>query len=224
VSEHRGIRFRIGDAFPGNDQVARWMVVCAMALNDLLLVNRWLLPRLEEKIESEAYENVYLARLAASHLYEIANFLERSDRIPRVQEFIAALDDDVREAYDRVCALGPHSQTQLAKQVRRARNRFFHYVELVPQAEDREILKAAIEAHADTMGEIRDEGNPLDAFRATFADDIAVELSFPDENTELEDVLKEITDHIGAFLKFAFDVLPRYVQRLPSDTWEYIDA
>ena len=46
------VRFKIGEGFPAEDQLARWMSVCAMALNDLLLVNRWLMPRLQEEIPS----------------------------------------------------------------------------------------------------------------------------------------------------------------------------
>lgn len=34
------VRFKIGEAFPANDRLARWMTVCTMALNDLLLANR----------------------------------------------------------------------------------------------------------------------------------------------------------------------------------------
>lgn len=46
------IRFKIGEAFPADDQLARWMTVCAMAMNDLLVVNQMLIPRLKEEIPS----------------------------------------------------------------------------------------------------------------------------------------------------------------------------
>lgn len=44
------VRFKIGEAFPADERLARWVTVCAMALNDLLLVNRWLWPRLKEEV------------------------------------------------------------------------------------------------------------------------------------------------------------------------------
>jgi hypothetical protein len=85
-----------------------------MGLDDLLLVNRWLLPRLEGTTESAPYEHAYLARLAGSHLFEVAKFLERSDRIHGVRTLIAELDEETRSAYDQVRAVGPGSQTEFA--------------------------------------------------------------------------------------------------------------
>lgn len=91
MAEGQIVRFEIGEAFPADDQVARWMTVCAMALNDLFLVNRWLFPRLEEKIPSEPHETFYLGRAAAAHLFEAAAFLRRTERIPPVKEFVGSL-------------------------------------------------------------------------------------------------------------------------------------
>jgi hypothetical protein len=74
--EH-GVRFTVKEAFPPDDPVARWVVALIMTLHDLLLVNR----RLEETVDgAPEYENVYNARLAASHLWEAATFLRDADR------------------------------------------------------------------------------------------------------------------------------------------------
>lgn len=48
------VRFKIGEAFPADDQLARWVTVCAIAMNDLLVVNQLLIPRLKEGIPSGA--------------------------------------------------------------------------------------------------------------------------------------------------------------------------
>jgi hypothetical protein len=195
-----------------------------MALNDVLLVNRWLVPRLEEEIESHDYENVYLARLAGAHLFEVAKFLEQSDRrVPEVKEFIAGLEQPAREAYEKVKSVGPRATSDFAAQLERARNQFFHYSELVPHAEDHEALKAAMKEHADTIGEIRDEGTVIEHFRARFADDIAIELSFPESQMDLRIFVTELSEHIAAFLGFAFEAIPKHVQSLPRDVWDYIE-
>lgn len=224
MSEHLGIRFRDGEAFPADDPLARWLTVCAMALNDLLLVNRWLMPRLQEQIEAPDYENVYLGRLAGAHLFEVAKFLEVSDRkMPAVRDFVGRLDADAQAAYEQVKSVGPRSGSEFAQQLKRARNQFFHYSELLPQAEDHEKLRAAIDAHAETTGEIRDEGTAIEGFRASFADDIAVELSFPEDEVDLPAFVEQVAERIAAFVTFAFAALPEHVKSLPSEAWEYID-
>jgi hypothetical protein len=153
MSGHIGIRFRIGDAFPADDQLARWMTICAMALNDVLYVNRLLVPRLKEEVESEDYENVYLARVPGAHLFEIAKFLDHAHRrIPAIGEFIGGLDPDPKASYEKVKAVGPNGSSDFAKHLGDARGQVFHYSELIPHAEEREDLKEAMTEHAESMG------------------------------------------------------------------------
>jgi hypothetical protein len=222
MSEHSGIRFKIGEAFPPEDPLARWMTICAMALNDLLYVNRHLFPRLKEEIESEDYENVYFARLAGAHLFEVGKFLEKSDRIEVVREFVRGLTDDEQAAYEKVKSVGPRGTSEFAEQLETARNQFFHYSELVQLAEDHEALKTAMNKIAGEEGEIEDGGVPITNFRATFADGVGVRLSIPDP-PDREEFVSDISEHIAAYLKFAFAAIPAYVQRLPGESWEYID-
>jgi hypothetical protein len=49
-----------------------------MAANDLVDLNQQLFPRLGG--DAPAYENLYLGRLVASHLYEAAKFLVEAER------------------------------------------------------------------------------------------------------------------------------------------------
>jgi hypothetical protein len=222
MSEHLGIRFKIGDAFPAESPLARWLAACAMALNDLILVNRWLLPKLEGQVPAEGYENVYLAKVAGSHLFEVATFLERSDHIEEVRQFVDGLDAEAQEAYRALKEIGKGGSGEFARQLARARHHSFHYSELLPQVEDHEKLKRAMEGHAETIGEIRDEGKTIE-FRAAFADEIAVELIAPGDTVDLREFVRQISEHIALYLKFAFAALPSYVNSLPEDSWEYID-
>src|SRR4051794_2118935 len=101
MNEHTGIRFRDGDLIPADEPLARWITIVAMALNDAVLVNGWLIPRLQG--DGPAHENVSLGRLAASHLYEVAKFLDKSERrVPAVAAFVGRLGEDARAAYERV--------------------------------------------------------------------------------------------------------------------------
>jgi hypothetical protein len=69
------VRFKIGEAFPSDDQLARWMTICSIAFNDLLVVNQLLIPRLKDEIPSGSGEILYLGRVASGHLFEAATFL-----------------------------------------------------------------------------------------------------------------------------------------------------
>ena len=150
--------------------------------------------------------------------------MEQADRsVPEVGKFIATLEQPAQDAYQKVKAIGPRGTSDFAEQVKRARDQFFHYSELLPHAEDHEALKAAMEEHAETVGEIRDEGTAIDQFRARFADDIAIELSFPEGRMDLGTFVTGLSEHIALFLRFAFEAIPSYVQALPRDAWDYVE-
>jgi len=103
-----------------------------MALNDLLCVNRELLPRLQG--DAPPWENQYFARLAASHLYEASRFLARAERSygEDLRPFLDGLSDDAKRDYEAVKAVGPGNHDAFAQRLDRLRNHFFHYAELVP--------------------------------------------------------------------------------------------
>lgn len=222
VADDVGIRFRDGDFVPADEPLARWLTVVTMAVNDLVLVNRWALPRLQG--DGPAHENVYLGRLVASHLYEVAKFLHQSERrVSEVRDFIAGLDEESRDAYARVKAVGPAGADSFAEQLEHARHYFFHYAELVIQAPDHEELRRAMTEHADTMGEMYDPGSLAD-FRARFADDIAVELSFPEQKVDLEEFIARPATTISDFWTFAQAAINAYVAQRPEEQWEYVPA
>src|SRR3954469_19860268 len=205
MSDGQIIRFKIGEAFPADDKLARWMTVCAMAINDLLLVNRWLVPRLEEKVPSEPHENFYLGRLAAANLFEAATFLRKSDRqLEVVREFVATLSDEAQVAYRDLLLIGDGGEGEFYEQLKRSRNGVFHYQALVlGDGEEYESLKRAINAHAGDeeekgvkRGEIRDIPPPITGFRAIFADDIASEMVLPkDTDREFSGYLGNVAGH-----------------------------
>lgn len=224
MADRDGIQFKIGEAFPPDDRLARWVVTCSMALNDLLLVNRWLIPRLEGKEPSDGYEQLYLARLASLHLFEISTFLRQANRFPEVHEFVGQLEPETQNAYRALLNIAKGASGEFANQVEHARNYFSHYAELLPDdAAVHEHLRQAIKVHADegSVGQILDTTPPITGFRALFADDIAAELTFPDsDKEELEKFVGELSEHIAQFLIFVRAALPRYAAKLPDDAWE----
>lgn len=223
------VRFKIGEAFPANDQLARWMTVLAMALNDLLIVNALVMPRLEEKIPAEAGETFYLGRVAAAHLFEAATFLRKSDRIPAIKKFVAGLDDGEAEAaYRELIEIGEGGGGKFAMQLKHARNKSFHYQELfVGDHEDRERLKQALAGHAEDereqgvgRGEIRDIPPAQTGFRAIFAYDVASEMMLPEDTaTEHPGFLENVRLYINKFALVTKAALNGYALTKPAETW-----
>lgn len=224
------IRFKIGEGFPADDQLARWMTVYAMALNDLLLVNRWRVPRLEGKVATEPHETFHLDRLAAAHLFEAATFLRKSDRrLKVVRDFVAKLDEEeARAAYADLLEIGDGGQGKFAKQLKHARNMVFHYQALVTgKGEEHERLKQAMRGHADDelelgieRGKVEDIPPPITGFRSHFADDIATEMLLPeDAGEEMSSFLGNVAEHSAKLMIFGKPAFNAYTHTRPLGTW-----
>lgn len=137
--EPTGLRFRLGDLFPADDPVSRWLTLCCIALNDVLRVHKHLLPALETGHDPAA--SVYFSRLNAAHIYEAAKFLTRSERATEVVAFVEQLDDETRGHYERLKGCSEGAPGSFSAQLKHARDHFFHYAELVPQAAEHERLR-----------------------------------------------------------------------------------
>jgi hypothetical protein len=224
------IRFKISEAFPADDQLARWMTVCAMAFNDLLVVNALLIPRLKEEIASGPGEIFYLGRVAAAHLFEAATFLRKSDRIPAIQAFVVGFEDEAAQtAYRELLEIGEGGSGEFYEQLKHARNKSFHYQELfVGDHEEHEPVRKALAAHAadelenpNKRGEISDVPPAITGFRADFAYDVASEMTLP-EDTEAEypDFVAAVSDHVAKFAVFAKEALNAYTVLKGTEIWE----
>jgi hypothetical protein len=232
VDDGQIVRFKIGEAFPADDQLARWITVCSMALNDLLLVNRWLFPLLEEDAEIEPGAIPYLGRIAAAHLFEVATFLRKSDRtLLVVREFVVTLDEEARSFYRELLEIGDGGSGKFQGQLKHARNKSFHYdALLLGSAEEQERLKQAMADHAEyeeeqgtAQGRIDDIPPTIAGFRAVFAEDIMVEMMLPkdpDDDDPFGPFLRNTSSHITKFAIFAKAVLNAYVRSKPDGTWK----
>jgi hypothetical protein len=162
--------------------------------------------------------------LAATHLFEIARLLKKSDRFEDIGEFISTLDAGAQEAYRTLIALAQNPSKGFAAELKRTRNNFAHYAELLgDEAAVGEELRQALAAHAEegTIGRIRDKTPPITGFRALFADDVAAELTFAGGEKEATGrFVGEVSEHIAHYLLFARGALGAYALQLSEDSWE----
>jgi len=86
-------RFRMGDVFPPDDPVARFVVTVAMFANDLFRSTR-MFGQLGEDVHEARGRRLMLVRYQASVFYEISLFIADARRVPPVAEFIDSLPDE----------------------------------------------------------------------------------------------------------------------------------
>src|SRR5215207_905701 len=97
-SRHRGIGFKVGDAFPAADPIARWATVLSMAANNAIYLNVRII---EGDLPPEL--NLYYFRLLAAHFFEAAMWLQQTRKTwPEVDGLISSLDEASQERYENV--------------------------------------------------------------------------------------------------------------------------
>jgi hypothetical protein len=215
-----GVRFRIGDAFPADQPIARFVVVFLLALNDLLPRNERLTEERDDKLPP--HERVYLARLVGSHLFELATFLDEAPhQFQEIDRFLDGLPQEAQQQRQTLVAVAKGKPGGFAEKLERLRNNFTHYPRLIGAAPEREELSKALVEHAGREGEIR-VGELFKDFRAHFAYDIAAELTLADEDAE--PFVREMAELSAEAMNFAYFVIGAYTGGMPEGTFEKLSA
>ena len=96
------LRFRVGDAFPATDAVARFITVVAIMSNDWLRLESQIL-KVDRTDPDEGGIRVMSFRQQAALYHEAASFITDARRMwPEVAAFIDGLDDEARQHCERV--------------------------------------------------------------------------------------------------------------------------
>jgi hypothetical protein len=214
--------FRMGEAFPAEDRLARYVMRLSMALNDLRIAARY-----ATRARQREPERLYFIRLTASHLRELVILLDppNSNVVPTAEQFVRALPRGAkptpteiraahREAISRLPAAmrgrpdldvtGQSRPPTLRDDLKELRNRFFHYGHDEPGDD---ALHAAIAAVADTRSSYVYRENPMRS-RARYADLVGVRLAHPFDHEFARDMHEQIVSLIGP--------MAAYVQRVEN--------
>jgi hypothetical protein len=137
--------FRLGDVFPPDDRMGRYVMRLSLALGDLRIAGDYAV-----RNRQRYAERLYFVRLTASHLRELVVLLDPPNRriVPDVEEFLALLPPgtkpprrDIRAAHNNALrqlvsvmrgrpniTVGGNSRPPtLRDDLKELRNRFFHY-------------------------------------------------------------------------------------------------
>ena len=211
ASRDRGLRFRIGDAFPSDDPIARWATVLGMAINNTVYVN---IRIIEGELPPELH--VYYFRLVAAHFFESCVWLEDTPRHwPQVAEFLHELSQDSLDKLERLQGFAKQDHPQ-HERLRRLRNTMFHYPEMHPSKE-----RAGIEELAKALHDARDVVSSIEggleyaSFRASFADEVTVQFVSPDDEG-IKTLLEELSGPMFELIEFGEQVLLAHLKRIDS--------
>lgn len=197
------VEFRIGDAFPADDELTLWACGLALALNDLVFAHI----RMEETEEAAFF---YYWRLAIGHYWEAMLHLERFRDNGRVAEFVETLPPAVQGHYVEALALFDENRA-LAARIRNEAS--FHY----PYASGRDAMLQALNDLEDERSSIQ-RGITLRESRLDFADEIIakmVETASGGDGDSLARSQQALGQAVAALIRFTNGALDGFlVERL----------
>jgi hypothetical protein len=223
----RTYTFRIGDAFPATDPVARFVAVLATIYEDW----RRTLDSMTVSMEGDADADdgvgnlVLRFRQIVGYSHEATEFLTKARRDEaKIDGFVSGLHTTALEAYDDVFTeLKPIEEWMM-----RQRHRAFHYPE---------VIQAKYEHDQDEWGKALDAANeaddqgsatigPLRETRLDFADVVVVHLlgfdlvEDPEQKREFEKLVVALREANVALGLFAAAAVGTYLESLPPGTVE----
>jgi hypothetical protein len=197
----------MGEVFPADDPVARWLVTMSVGLNDVVFANG-----LMEKAEKD-YEDLYFFRLASSHLWELAKFITDShDAWDEIQQFVSQLPDDARKRFEAIRQVVTTGElSTVGKELVQVRDLFSHYQEMDDQARKnpRDPITKALDARASEEIEL-EVGKEVRELRLSYGDEVigtTVMRLIPDEEAQKRVLgkLAEAVGHVTTFVQVALN-------------------
>jgi hypothetical protein len=206
------LRFQIGDAFPAEDPIARWLTGLAMASNDFFRMFRWV--ECAELVGTQ----VLAFRIQAAAIFEAATHLGDTLRlVPEVKAFVDRLPPDAANERDRVlAAVDKNSEHYIGDWAEPHRNVTFHYPEMHPAKAEhgQSEIQQALELAAHLRSSISYGESPI-TVRFEFADEVAVQW-LPEATPDDPAAVEALRDAGVALAKFAQRAIGAYLEELPE--------
>jgi hypothetical protein len=214
------LRFTIGDAFPADDPVARFVTVLAMMSNDWLRLVRLMLAIDDDDREQDGAGLLVMSfRHQASLHAEAAQFIvDACRRFPEIEQFVGGLSDSAQALCQQVLdGLDPASPRYLGDWLVAHRNVTFHYPEMHADKakHGHEEITEGLRGAADKSSRIRIPDAVYD-LRFDFADEVTVQW-LPDDTDSSPIVgLREAVLALADFVREAIEV---YLNSRPAGTF-----
>jgi hypothetical protein len=214
------IRFpRIGEVFPANEPVARFVTVVAMMSNDWVRLMEDMLALADDTPDVSARRVMSFRQQAALH-DEAARFIaDARRRFPQIDAFIQTLDQDAQNECEQITGgIDPESAHYHGDWLVDHRNVTFHYPEMHPDKakHGKEEITEAMKAASELEGTIS-FGQGMGSVRFGFADQIAVQW-LPDVENEGH-LISTLREAVMALARFAQRAVGAYLESRPADRY-----
>jgi hypothetical protein len=209
--------FKIGEAFPADDERARFVVALAMMSNDVLRSFAQL--DVDESDPEAAGVQMWLFRQQAALYFEAASFItDCAQLFPKINEFLSGLPQEAGDELEQIVGgIDPKSAHYVGDWLADHRNLTFHYSQMHPVKAERgtERWKQALEAAAPLEGDLTHDER-MGSIRFGFADQVAGQWVPADTET---DTIIRLRDALLALVRFTQRAMTAYHQTLPSSAW-----
>lgn len=201
--------FVLGEVFPAEDPVARFVTAMAIAHNDMSRLYVWAVDG-----DETTAENIHAFRLHAAIYFEAAVHLKETPRrFPVVRDFLAALPMDAQQDLSHVIGTVTAGNTRFLDWAEPHRNVTHHVAEMHPDKFDagKEELGNAIRAAAalETSISFGDDTTPG---HYHFADEVAVQF-FPE--TSDHEAMIDLREAVLAHRRLTPVVVTTYCEQGP---------
>jgi hypothetical protein len=212
------IRFKIGEAFPADDPIARFITGLGMISNDWLRLITDMLNDENDSPEGMG-RRISLFRRQAALVHEASTFITDALRMfPAVASFVEGLAVEACDGCERVIgAVDSDSPHYLGKWLEDHRNVTHHYPKMHPAAAEHgeEEMATALAAAADVEGTI-DSGARFADARFAYADEVGVQLLPPLDDASW---MEQLRDTAMALAEFAQRAAQTYLEMRPAGTF-----
>jgi hypothetical protein len=203
-------RFRIGDVFPADDAVARFVLTLAMFGNDLKRSVDMFGDPDDDDPEARG-RRLMLVRYQAAMFFEIVVFVRNAVRQDDVRAFVDALPATAARSFERMT----ESNRLLNPWLKEHRDVTFHYAKTIEEA-----LRAALDRCADTVSMIR-TGDDV-GLGLPFADEVATQF-VADTPAQWKERAVELRHAALASADFALAAVRDYVKRQDAALFTFAD-
>lgn len=214
----------MGDAFPADDAIARWVMNLSIALGDLRIVAKY-----ATRAEQPVHERIYFVRIFASHLREVAKLVVLDyEQRAEIRAFVEGLPQDARDAREAVVerlndTFDHRPDVIVWEDIKRVRDDTFHYASDGP-SDDR--LRSAMAAVADHEGAYSTDEDGW--MRADYADLVVANRMHPfEEDEETLPITRELHERIigvnGDLALFIHQAEVSYLRSVPDGTVQRAD-
>ena len=209
-------RFHIGEAFPCDSVLARWVVGVAGIANDLVQTHVRLLEGFEGQDPLSSPLRMFYFWLACAQLREAVKFMYEGELPKEVAGFISTLPAENRDQWLRVrdfCY--PWEGSFVATRIKPLRDKLFHYSK-PGEKQWHDVLGgvAAVESGVQVVGEELTRN-----IRFVFADEVRTALlahSLGNSEDEIAHSMGQLVNCVGDVVGFAQETVITYLEHLPA--------